>query len=118
MLVLEWFAGISCIIFAVENLVFYTVKSEIEILYHTSHSVIFQLYSDETVTVVQFPNLNLLQGTDCHEQLRVFSMQSLPQDVFNLLAIRGPTRGEGMPGIEPKSSDPQFSPLPLCHRGG
>ena len=33
-------------------------------------------------------------------------------DVFNLLAIRGPTRGEGMPGIEPGSSDPQSSPLP------
>ena len=40
------------------------------------------------------------------------------EDVFNLLAIRGPTRGEGMPGIEPGSSDPQSSPLPLRHRGG
>ena len=40
------------------------------------------------------------------------------KDVFNLLAIRGPTRGEGKPGIEPGSSDPQSSPLPLLHRGG
>ena len=40
------------------------------------------------------------------------------KDVFNLLAIRGPTRGEGKPGIEPGSSDPQSSPLPLHHRGG
>ena len=40
------------------------------------------------------------------------------EDVFNLLAIRGPTRSEGKPGIEPGSSDPQSSPLPLHHRGG
>ena len=40
------------------------------------------------------------------------------EDAFNLLAIRGPTCGEGMPGIEPGSSDPQSSPLPLRHRGG
>ena len=40
------------------------------------------------------------------------------EDVFNLLAIRGPTRSEGKPGIEPESSDPQSSPLPLRHRGG
>ena len=42
----------------------------------------------------------------------------MSEDVFNLLAIRGPTRGEVMPGIEPGSSDPKPSPLPLCHRGG
>ena len=40
------------------------------------------------------------------------------EDVFYLLAIRGPTRGEGMPGIEPGSTDPQSNPLPLRHRGG
>ena len=40
------------------------------------------------------------------------------KDVFNLLAIRGPTHGEGKPGIEPRSSDPQSSPLPLRHCGG
>ena len=38
--------------------------------------------------------------------------------VFCLLAIRGPTRGEGKRGIEPGSSDPKSSPLPLRHRGG
>ena len=40
------------------------------------------------------------------------------EDVFNLLAIRGSTHGEGMPGIETGSSDPQSSPLPLRPRGG
>ena len=78
----------------------------------TSHSAIFQLYSDGTV--VQFPNFDLLPGTQRHGQLGVFSVPSLPrhghQDV-RVLAIRGPTRGEGMPGIEPGSSDPQSSPL-------
>ena len=34
------------------------------------------------------------------------------KDVFNLLAIRGPTRGEGMPGIEPGFPDPQSNLLP------
>ena len=38
-------------------------------------------------------------------------------DVFNLLAIRGPTHSEDMLGIEPGSSNPQSSPLPLPHRG-
>ena len=72
-----------------------------------------------------FPNFDLLPGTQRHGQLGVFSVPSLPrpgtgtsEDVFNLLAIRGPTRGEGKPGIEPGSSDPQSSPLPLRHRGG
>ena len=89
----------------------------------TSHSAIFQLYSDETV--VQFPNFDLLPGTQCHGQLGVFSVSSLhwtgtgtSEDVFYLLAIRGPTRGEGMPGIEPGSPDPQSSLLPLRHCGG
>ena len=40
------------------------------------------------------------------------------EDLFSILAIKGPTRGEGKPGIEPGSSDPQSSPLPLRHRGG
>ena len=40
------------------------------------------------------------------------------EDIFYLLAIRGPTRGEGKRGIEPGSSDPKSSPLPLRHRGG
>ena len=37
--------------------------------------------------------------------------------VFNLLAIRGPTLSEGMPGIKPGFPDPQFSPLPIRHCG-
>ena len=40
------------------------------------------------------------------------------EDVFYLLAIRCPARGEGKPGIEPGSSDPKSSPLPLRHHGG
>ena len=59
----------------------------------TSHSVVFQLYSDGTV--VQFPNLDLLPGTQRHGQLGVFTVPSLPdtgtgmsEDVVNLLAIR------------------------------
>ena len=78
----------------------------------TSHSAIFQLYSDGTV--VQIPNLDLLLGTQRHGQLGVFSVPSLPrqsEDVFYLLDIRG----EGKPGIEPGSPDPQSSPLPLRH---
>ena len=43
----------------------------------TSHSVIFQLYSDRTV--VQFPNFDLLPGTQRHGQLGVFSVPSLPR---------------------------------------
>ena len=42
-----------------------------------SHSAIFQLYSDGTV--VQFPNLYLLPGTQCHGQLGVFGVPSLPR---------------------------------------
>ena len=65
---------------------------------------IFQLYSDGTV--VQFPNLDLLPSTQCHGQLGFFSMRACSdngtrtsEDVFNLLAITGPTGSEGMPGI-------------------
>ena len=53
----------------------------------TSHSAIFQLYSDERV--VQFPNLDLLTGTQCHRQQGVFSVTSLPrhrhQDIWRCL---------------------------------
>ena len=53
----------------------------------TSHSAIFQLYSDGTV--VQFPNFDLLPGTQRHGQLGVFSVPSLPRhghrDVRRLL---------------------------------
>ena len=84
--------------------------------------MIFQLYSDETV--VQFPNLDLLPGTKRHGQLVVLSVPSQhdtgtgkSEDVFYVLAVRGPTCGEGMPGIEPGSPEAQSSPLPLRHRG-
>ena len=40
---------------------------------------------------------------------------AMPEDIFYLLAISGPTRREGVPGIEPGSSDPQSSRLPLRH---
>ena len=43
----------------------------------TSHSAIFQLYSDGTV--VQFPNFDLLPDTKRHWQLGVFSVPSLPR---------------------------------------
>ena len=90
----------------------------------TSHSAIFQLYSNRTV--VKFHNLDLLPGTQSHGQLGVSSVPSLypdtgtgtSEDVFNLLAIKGPTRGDRMPGIEPGSPDLQSTPLPLCHNGG
>ena len=41
-----------------------------------SHSPIFQLHSDRTV--VHFPNLDLLPGTQRHGQLGVLSVPSLP----------------------------------------
>ena len=43
----------------------------------TSHSAIFQLYSDGTDA--QFPNFDLLSGTQRHGQLGVFSVPSLPR---------------------------------------
>ena len=43
----------------------------------TSHSAIFQLYSDGTV--VQVPIFDLLPGTQRHGQLGVFSVSSLPR---------------------------------------
>ena len=56
-------------------------------------------FSDISATVV-LPNLELLLG------IQHFNVQSLPntgnrtsEDVFNVLAIRGPTRGKGMQGM-------------------
>ena len=103
------------------------------------HSTIFEIWKDTSTSwlVVEchvqqyfsyivmgqlssFPNFDLLPGTQRHGQLRVLSVPSLPRnghrDVFNLLAIRGPTRGEGKSGIQPGSSDPQSSLLPLHGR--
>ena len=89
----------------------------------TSHSAIFQLYSDGTI--VQFPNLDLLTGTQRYGQLGVFRVPSLPQIKHQDMRRRllppchqRPTRSEGMPGFEHKSSYPQSSPLPLCQRSG
>ena len=81
-----------------------------------SHSAIFQLKSHGKV--VKLPNLDLLPGTQCHGQLGSYACRAYPdtetrstEDVFFLLAVRGPTRDEGKPGIEPWSSDPQ----PACY---
>ena len=65
----------------------------------------------------------VLPGTRRHGHIRILSVPSLPrhgtsEGVFYLLAIRGPTRGECMPRIDPGSPDPQSNPLPLCHCGG
>ena len=51
----------------------------------TSHSAIFQLYSDGTV--VQFPNFDLLLGTQRHGQLGVFSVPSLPRHGTSLTSL-------------------------------
>ena len=45
------------------------------------------------------------------------TVTGMSEDVSYLLAIRGPTRCAGMPGIESGSLDPRSSPLPLRHRG-
>ena len=90
----------------------------------TSHSAIFQLFSDGTV--VQFQNFDLSAGHPTPWAARgSLACWAYPvtdtgtsEDVFNLIAIRGPTLGEGKPGNEPGSSDPQSSPLPLRHRVG
>ena len=42
----------------------------------TSHSAIFQLYSDGTI--VQFPNFDLLPGTQCHGQLGSLACRAYP----------------------------------------
>ena len=86
-------------------------------------AILFQIYSDGAD--VQFPNCDLLPGTHamgskgslaCRAYLDTGTGTS--EDVFYLLAMRGPTRGEGKWGIEPGSSDPKSSPLPLRHSGG
>ena len=89
----------------------------------TSHSAIFHLYSDGTV--VQFPNLDPCRAPNAKGNWGSLACRAYPdtgtgtsEDAFNLLAIREPTRGEGKPKIEPGSSDPQSSPLPLRHRDG
>ena len=54
-------------------------------------------------TIVHFPNLDLLSDTQRNGQLEAFSLPSLPQHEhwdFTLLAIGGPSNGEGMPGID------------------
>ena len=75
------------------------------------------VYSDGTV--VQFPNLDLLPGTQRHGQLGSLACRAYPdtgtrtsQDVFNLLAIRGPTGCEGMLGIEPRSAVQPATSMP------
>ena len=71
---------------------------------------------------MQFPNLDLLPGTQRHGQLGSLACRASPdtgigtsEDVFNLLAIRGPTRCESMAGIESGSPDLQSSLLPIRH---
>ena len=90
----------------------------------TSHSAIFQLFSDGTV-VQLFQMLTCCRVPNAMGSYRSLACRAYPdigtwmsEDVFNLLAIRGPICGEAMPGIDPGSSDPQSSPLPLRHRGG
>ena len=71
-----------------------------------SHSAIFQLYSDRAV--VQFPTLDLLPGI--HAKAARGLSRAEPTTTRDrrhfLLAIRGPTRGDGTPGIEPGSPYP------------
>ena len=107
------------------NLIFTAVQfiQLLLIVVLTSHSAIFQLYSDGTD--VQFPNFDLLPGTHAMGSLGSLACRAYldtgtgtSEDVFYLLAIRGPTRGEGKRGIEPGSSDQKSSPLPLRHCGG
>ena len=38
--------------------------------------------------------------------------------LLNILDIIGLARDKGTPGIEPRSPDPQSSPLPLHHHSG
>ena len=87
----------------------------------TSHSVIFQRYSDGTV--VQFPNLDLLPGTQCHGQLGGFNMPSLPwcghrdiQTSLTSLPSEGPHAVRVCEELNPDLI--HSSPLPLCHCWG
>ena len=88
----------------------------------TSYSAIFQLYGDGTV--VQFSKFRPTTGhpTPWASRGLLCAKPTLtrPWDVsthFNLLAIRQPTDGESMPGIEPRSPGPQSSLLllPQCN---
>ena len=61
-------------------------------------------------TVVQFPNFDILLGTHVAGSYGSISCgvyhlmgTGLSEDIFNFLAIEGPTRGEGKPRIEPIS---------------
>ena len=105
----------------------------LEILIHSQIGLIcwlvavfhhIQLHSNGKV--VLFPNLDLLLGTQCHGQLRVSWVPSLPwhqyrnfwrmsENVLNLLAIIGPTSDKVCGESNP---DPQSSLLPLCKCGG
>ena len=75
------------------------------------------------LTIVQFPNLDLLSGTQCYGQLGVFSVPSLPRhghwDVRRRLLPpyhqRAHTRW-GYVRNRTGSSDPQSSRLPLPNR--
>ena len=66
----------------------------------------------------------MLPGSQSQVQLEVFSVPSLPSTWIparpkkSLTSIRGPTRGDGLPGIESGSSDLQSTPLLLHLRGG
>ena len=87
----------------------------------TSHSAIFQVYTDGTV--VQFQNLDLQPwAPNAFGRYGSWVYRAYPytgtgtsEDVFYLLATRGPTRSESYPGIEPGSPDPQSSSLPIRH---
>ena len=98
----------SCYIMLLLLLLLSVVKRHIQRYF--SYIVTGQMSSFQILTCCRAPTAG------------VFSVPSLPRyghrDVFYLLAIRGPTRGEGKRVIEPGSYDPKSSPLPLRHRGG
>ena len=89
----------------------------------TSHSAITQLYSDKTV--VQFPNLDLLPGTQHHGQLGVFSVQSSRAPGRLKTALTLPSEGQNTARVcrESKADltpDSHFSlpHVPLRHLSG
>ena len=65
-------------------------------------------------------------GNPKHRQLGLFSCRAYLlrhrsgkfDDFICLLAVGGPAGDEGTSGIEPRSTDPQSSPLPLHHHNG
>ena len=82
-----------------------------------SYIVTGQLSTFQILTCCQTPNaMGSLGSLACRAYPDTGTRMS--EDTFHLLAIRGPTRGEGKLGFEPGLSDPQFSPLPLRHHGG